>query len=1158
MKALSARESRLAGRRDQAAVPLVVLTTFTDRDAETVDQRFYLSDRTLLYPYDGTDREFEPYLAELGDLAQTMPHIPAPSSGLGGQLRRTLDLALANQPDAAGTRLVERLRQHTLEGARVEVAELLLDRAAGEGFFDARALSGSEHTVFYRGEVTRVGRVTDSELRLEATTRVPRLPWLLADDAALNDPEDHGQRLPIVYGAAARVPAIGWQVGWTTTLAESLAAGATGNVELSDATGLPDSGSFTLRISGEEVTASKVDAQTVNVTARGQSGTTDSDHAAGEVAIELVSEAIYVVAGHAAHAIGDLFLRNPFAGGELVRVTTGFTKTPADTNPITGATVATVRFTQAQLRALLEEAKQAASVTQQPDFEVESFVNLTPSQIGAHVNDSSMATGNWPDQGATPRFQESGSSGLMGLNRVLGASGDRTVVRWRLFQQITVHTAGSPVNGIIKSVDLPGGSGFSFTGTATGQGSSSNLEFSAWKTPPGGTLESNFNNTTVRLGIPNSFVSGEDVEWIQFGVQLEVKQDATQTQLVQVAGASVGFGLRFFADVEGYEAQVPYGPGYGYEDGAGWNAASSTTHDEDTASPAEGSAAQGLTASATEQWNMDALSEDAGWGTGGFGSIALETTDVYEGAGALRCTAGGGFAVARQAGHASRDFRGVLLAARFKITTALWNTISSGTGTGARAAIISVGNDASNRHQWHVTKDELIALGFGPDEWIAVAVVPDSTPPDSTQGAPDLSAVTWTQFVADGSSGDLLVDQAVTLPAAPRVQKNDASAGDLGADAGDYRIAVRGAQLGLYATLVADLSDAVGSGATAPGNRRELRVPRASVPAAFADRDVGATDVGAPTVAAVDTVGVALEADTSDMLAITAGEEEPTAHVDDLRVRDDALHPYTVAIGTLLEHPADILRHLLVELLGEAVEASSWSTVETRLSGNKHATDLRELGQDFAAVVGRLAFETRASLTQEEAASGSVWRIGAAQADAPGYSWPGTATAIEEHGVGVAEEGRDLSEVDALGIYTRLRALYDVNRGSPERGEGRFRELLVANADRNDVSAEVTGLAAAQQKWGAREHPGFGFLTIRDAATARDVFGYYVHELTRLAATILIPGVPWVGGVYAMDRQDLATLVPPWESAARRLRVVGFVKSWDTGLSEVTGVGVTS
>lgn len=853
-KSLTTRQDRLIGERSLAAIPLVVLTTYSDRDAETVDTRFYLSDQTVLYPYDGTDREFEPFLAAIGDLAATMPHLPEPGGGLGGQLRRTLDLTLLNAEDASGIRLIARLRQRTLEGATIEVAELPLDRAAGEGFFDLRHLSSSAHTVFYRGEVTRVGRVTEETLEIEATSRAPRIPWVYADDAAKNDPKDHGKHLPIVYGDAKRIPAIGWQVGWVTTLAQSFGSGGTGNVEVSTAVGLPDSGSFTLRISGEEVTASKVDSDTINISARGQNGTTATDHSAGEVAIEMVSEAVYILASHEVSALGALFIQNPFAGGELVRVTTSYTANTADSSvPGLSGTYSTARFTQAELRSLLDDLKQAAEVTQQPDFEQSGVevVELPLQSFGVdestvHVHSSSAVTTNTSFDGNSDT-----QAFLSGVN-----SDDDSLVMW---------------------------------------------------IGPGQVANSSRNVVRYRI-VTKYDISSDDAVSMQFTVSYSL----------------LGEG------------------------------ATEVLHDMPSGDPTV------LNQTAVTAWK----------------SPTNKTLGDFE------------------------------------------NDAGDPVNNGPRAAWW-YDNDSDN-----LTPDGSVDVHFG-DTKIQVEVEPNP-----------ISRTTDT--------------------------------------------AIRGASVGFGLRFFGDVQ-----GYTAPNG------------------------------------------------------------------------DYTVSSGNLLEHPADQIRHLLVELAGEGVDASAWSTLETRLSGNKHAFDLREVGRDLPEILGRLGVEMRTSLTQEEGSNGSVWRASAAQADAPGYSWPGSPPTLGEHGRGVEEEGRDLSESDGFGLYTRFRALYDVDRSSDASGEDRFRELLVANASTNDVSSEVTGVATAKQTYGDREHPGLLLLTVRDAATARDVFGYFVHELMRPAAVVRIPGVPWTDA-YAMERQDLAFFALPWESSTRRLRVVGHIKSWDTGLAEVTGVEVSA
>ena len=65
-----------------APVPLLVITTYTDREAQTIDEVFYISDRGVLYDYGdtGTDRAFSPMLLGISILRSSISQTPDPNA----------------------------------------------------------------------------------------------------------------------------------------------------------------------------------------------------------------------------------------------------------------------------------------------------------------------------------------------------------------------------------------------------------------------------------------------------------------------------------------------------------------------------------------------------------------------------------------------------------------------------------------------------------------------------------------------------------------------------------------------------------------------------------------------------------------------------------------------------------------------------------------------------------------------------------------------------------------------------------------------------------------------------------------------------------------------------------------------------------------------
>jgi hypothetical protein len=259
---------------------------------------------------------------------------------------------------------------------------------------------------------------------------------------------------------------------------------------------------------------------------------------------------------------------------------------------------------------------------------------------------------------------------------------------------------------------------------------------------------------------------------------------------------------------------------------------------------------------------------------------------------------------------------------------------------------------------------------------------------------------------------------------------------------------------------------------------------------------------------------------------------------------------YSVANGTLIEHTADILRHIIAELCGEghtpgdghtAPDATTFAATVTNLGASfKMAPELTELGDSFGPVTNRIAFEAASNLVLEEASAGSVWRLLNPSLSGASYKFPVPTVTLTEWGEGFAEIGRN-----SRSLFTRFRALYDRDASLGD-GEDSYRAVLRADADSNDLATTwvpTADFTAAEAKFGRRDHPGFGFLCIADPASAKFTLGYYAQEQMRLGATFAIPAVPWWES-YALERGDTVYVTPRWESTPRALRIVEYAKDW--------------
>jgi len=223
----------LAQRSDIGLFPLVVLETFTDRDARTVDSTYYWTrGAPFFYEWDGaTAVQFEPILLSVSPISRGFNHIPDQGDY---SIREGLELELDASP-RAGDYLWQTLIGERLIGARVTVASLLVDVETAEDdprWFDLEAL-GQVHTVRWRGEVTAMPEFSDDgqtfrlicdteDQILEGGRKVPMLPRIPA--------EEHGRNYPFLVGDVDNVKPIWFDAGFGVTTSASFLS--TGNISV--------------------------------------------------------------------------------------------------------------------------------------------------------------------------------------------------------------------------------------------------------------------------------------------------------------------------------------------------------------------------------------------------------------------------------------------------------------------------------------------------------------------------------------------------------------------------------------------------------------------------------------------------------------------------------------------------------------------------------------------------------------------------------------------------------------------------------------------------------------------------------------------------------------------------------------------------------------
>ncbi len=525
-KTLTTRQDELAANRTLRAVPLIKLTTYTDRLAKTGAASLYFSDRTLYYDYGntGTQQEFQAALSSIGDLTTEMPHL-ANGADSAAILFRDLTFDLYNVV-IDGTPLYETLRLLNLESALVEVGQLLLTDADSDHVSD---LVGDEHIVFFRGEVQRVFDVSVTITFACSSVRPQILGGLIADDVTSVDPRDLGKRIPTVYGQAKLVPGIAWQVGWLTTVANDGIAetGATA-FWVTDATGFPANPTeFDLIINGEEFVCTIQLDNKLNIVSRAQNGTIATAHAPGETVLEISVGVVFVFAEHESSAFNALYINNPY-NQELVRVAGGASDilptsvfSTANTTLVSGFTLSTVIISTAQLSTMMQALALQAAVTQQPVIghavEISSLMKATSGT--ASLRDGSLTTFN------------TGNSGQVTFETVDGTI-TRQVLRYYIRNVENTDTFRATLNGSVIGT-VPGASSFTPDW----------FEFSTTNT-----FEATVEYGVIGSGNPALAEVSEIEKIVTFD-----QADPTLDTNAAIEGASVGFGLQGWADIDGVE-----------------------------------------------------------------------------------------------------------------------------------------------------------------------------------------------------------------------------------------------------------------------------------------------------------------------------------------------------------------------------------------------------------------------------------------------------------------------------------------------------------------------------------------------------------------------------------------------------------------------------
>jgi hypothetical protein len=128
------------------------------------------------------------------------------------------------------------------------------------------------------------------------------------------DPDDLNKHQNIIYGACQQVRCHAIKAGAVDALTAAITAtspGNSGTLVLSDASEYPSSGAFTIQTDDEKIRIASRSGNTLTLTssgARGYGSTTPAAHNQGAAVFEVLTEYIYLLAGHAVKAINDVYV----------------------------------------------------------------------------------------------------------------------------------------------------------------------------------------------------------------------------------------------------------------------------------------------------------------------------------------------------------------------------------------------------------------------------------------------------------------------------------------------------------------------------------------------------------------------------------------------------------------------------------------------------------------------------------------------------------------------------------------------------------------------------------------------------------------------------------------------------------------------------------
>ncbi len=1201
-RAMDSVQAERAGRSHIAPIPLVKLTLYSDRPAGTVAKTFYFSNMAVDYDYGntGTDQRFLPVIIGGSDFFSGFVHIPQPDDLTA--FNQKFYLQCSNK-EINGSRLIELLQTYNLEGASIEIAQMLVDSIPSLPV-DLTSYTGDEHTVLFRGCVNRISPISDAMLTIQCVTELPSMAgsWIYASDDTKTDPLDLGKRLPRIYGNAKRVPLVNYEVGWVTSLGEVITSSTTGTVEITDGSGLPP-GSFDVMIDGERITCSAVTATTMDLDTRSVGSPPAAAHDAGAVISELLSTATYIVSDRQCNALNELYVINPL-NGILLRLNstdTPWTTTLNDTGTISGETITIVKFTAAQLQTLIDYFKTQAAkgtpaaVDDQPDFSIDDPSTVLIDMIARE----SRTLGTTGDAMTNP-------TGLGGVRRLDGNAtgsythivgwypvssipgGSRVISRWRTRLEgnaRNTHTFiaddiyiegrwknfnGAPLNGTADE-DI-------FVKANENADTYGLVAVGSWHTPSASTTLSDFESAGYSAGqyiilfalvyLTEDFNTDEWVEWAFAGVEVEL-EPSTLTRDVDVAVSGgggnppTGYGLRFFADVDGFvvpELEVLSWQAGHSMDGGSWSVDSCAVA-VDTGEKYEGTGSQEITIDVdTESSTPGITTEDlTDWDSSSNVTESLETGEGHrEGSNVVKGVVG-------NPNLCDIDFHDTSL------------TIDAENPSKCLVFDFKIKKDTYDDeiHFWWGSgpsdryKFIFDAADFIENTWYTIILSHDDS--DGSNGSPDESDMDyfgceWNQNTVGVTGTSVYFDNFKLLNPIATIQNNAAGGAPFdGLDADErMRIALRWGGDWLLKTaqnfiINTSLDDVGGSGTTRPTDRLSpayYRIGMAALDAweEFQNTSYASFGTPRPDDTAIELIHIQINYGAflgCDFTGQYPRDPTFTLHVDILSVPNEFETAWGTGTGAVMHDPPDALRYWIEIVGGEEIDATSYIALLAAHASGQWGFDFRSLGFSWEEILQRMAFEARCNVFPVETAAGRVWKMSGADIDYGFGSAASDAVISQTHDM--IDDGRN---VDDLASYFSFRYAFDASLGSGSE-EG-FKLALDAHPTLTDVPISTANILAASKRFGAIASGPIAFRCIQNPATAQNAAGYYVQErMANDRRVFRLSGVAWFDAL-PHDIGDIVSITAPWSSSATNCRIISMSKAFAENTWTIIAVEVPS